>query len=130
MIDVYFRCECITKNSGVFVEAAAPDLGPEDVYGVWKIDDTDNSFSTQPFRIRYARQDVLLSLMISFNISLGKYEVPPLPLSLSLSLSLCACGCHKHTCRCRVLWDEQLTMFKKEIDIFLEEMEDALFKSI
>ncbi|RVX02533.1 hypothetical protein CK203_031098 [Vitis vinifera] len=68
--------ECKAKNSGVFVQAAAPELGPEDAYGVWRIDDTDNSFSTQPFRIRYARQDVLLSLMISFNLSLRKYEVP------------------------------------------------------
>ena len=78
--------ECKAKNSGVFVQAAAPELGPEDAYGVWRIDDTDNSFSTQPFRIRYARQDVLLSLMISFNLSLRKYEVP-----LSLSLGVCVC---------------------------------------
>lgn len=56
------------------VQYEAPELGPEDAYGVWRIDDTDNSFSTQPFRIRYARQDVLLSLMISFNLSLRKYE--------------------------------------------------------
>lgn len=54
----------------------APDLGPEDVVGVWRIDDTDNSFYTQPFRIKYARQDVLLSAMIAFNLSLGKYEGP------------------------------------------------------
>uniref|UniRef100_A0A5B7C301 DUF676 domain-containing protein n=1 Tax=Davidia involucrata TaxID=16924 RepID=A0A5B7C301_DAVIN len=54
----------------------APDLGSDDIYGVWRIDDTDHSFSTQPFRIRYARQDVLLSVMISFNFSLGKYEGP------------------------------------------------------
>lgn len=59
------------------VQYEAPDLGSDDVYGVWRIDDTDNSFSTQPFRIKYARQDVLLSIMISFNLSLGKYEGPP-----------------------------------------------------
>lgn len=35
----------------------------------------DNSFSTQPFRIKYARQDVLLYVMVSFNLSLGKLEV-------------------------------------------------------
>ena len=39
------------------------------------IDDTDNSFSTPPFRIRYARQDVFLSIMISFYLSFGGYEV-------------------------------------------------------
>ncbi|XP_059650912.1 uncharacterized protein LOC132297640 [Cornus florida] len=56
------------------VQYEAPDLGSDDIYGVWRIDDTDHSFSTQPFRIRYARQDVLLCIMISFNLSLSKYE--------------------------------------------------------
>ncbi|CAL8997658.1 unnamed protein product [Prunus brigantina] len=56
------------------VQYEAPDLGSDDVYGVWRIDDTDNSFSTQPFRIKYARQDIFLSIMISFNLSLSRYE--------------------------------------------------------
>ncbi|MED6118805.1 hypothetical protein PIB30_006301 [Stylosanthes scabra] len=38
------------------------------------IDDADNSFSTPPFRIKYARQDVLLSIMISFYLSFGACE--------------------------------------------------------
>ncbi|KAG7944995.1 hypothetical protein I3843_15G130900 [Carya illinoinensis] len=59
------------------VQYEAPDLGSDDVCGVWRIDDTDNSFSTQPFRVKYARQDVLLSIMISFNLPLGIYEGPP-----------------------------------------------------
>ncbi|KAF5181114.1 hypothetical protein FRX31_029298 [Thalictrum thalictroides] len=58
------------------VQYEAPDLGPDDIFGVWRIDDKDNSFCTQPFRIKYARQDVLLSVMVSFNLSLGKYEGP------------------------------------------------------
>ncbi|KAI7727990.1 hypothetical protein M8C21_006057 [Ambrosia artemisiifolia] len=58
------------------VQYDAPELGSDDVLGVWKIDDTDHSFSSQPFRIRYARQDILLSVMISFNFSLGKFEGP------------------------------------------------------
>ncbi|KAF3614523.1 putative phytoene dehydrogenase, chloroplastic/chromoplastic [Capsicum annuum] len=58
------------------VQYEAPDLGSEDVYGVWRIDDTDHSFSTQPFRIKYARQDILLSMMVSFNLSLNKREDP------------------------------------------------------
>nr|XP_043610497.1 protein FAM135B-like isoform X2 [Erigeron canadensis] len=58
------------------VQYDAPDLGSDDILGVWKIDDTDHSFSSQPFRIRYARQDILLSVMISFNLSLGKFEGP------------------------------------------------------
>ncbi|KAF8377185.1 hypothetical protein HHK36_030558 [Tetracentron sinense] len=58
------------------VQYEAPDLGSNNIVGVWRIDDRDNSFSTQPFRIKYARQDVLLSVMISFNMSLGKYEGP------------------------------------------------------
>lgn len=53
----------------------APGLLSDDVVGVWRIDDTDHSFSTQPFRIKYARQDVLLSVMISFYMTLGKDEV-------------------------------------------------------
>nr|XP_027193352.1 uncharacterized protein LOC101498432 isoform X2 [Cicer arietinum] len=38
------------------------------------IDDTDNSFSTPPFRIKYARQDVFLCIMISFYLSYGGYK--------------------------------------------------------
>ncbi|XP_024983059.1 protein FAM135B-like isoform X2 [Cynara cardunculus var. scolymus] len=58
------------------VQYDAPDLGSDEALGVWKIDDTDHSFSSQPFRIRYARQDILLSVMISFNLSLGKFKGP------------------------------------------------------
>lgn len=54
---------------------AAPDTGSDNVCGVWMIDDTDNSYFTQPFRIKYARQDILLSVLVSFNLSLAKYEV-------------------------------------------------------
>ncbi|KAL6538299.1 hypothetical protein OROGR_012287 [Orobanche gracilis] len=62
------------ENLHAFSLSAAPDLGSDDIYGVWRIDDTDHSFSTQPFRIRYARQDVLLAVMVSFNLSLSKFE--------------------------------------------------------
>lgn len=58
------------------VQYEAPDLGSDDILGVWKIDDMDHSFSSQPFRIRYARQDILLSVMISFNLSLSKFKGP------------------------------------------------------
>ncbi|CAI9757464.1 unnamed protein product [Fraxinus pennsylvanica] len=58
------------------IQYEAPELGSDDVNGVWRIDDADNSFSTQPFRIRYARQDILLSMMVSFNLSLSKFEGP------------------------------------------------------
>ncbi|XP_020245658.1 protein FAM135B-like isoform X2 [Asparagus officinalis] len=58
------------------VQYEAPDLASEDVCGVWRIDDVEQSFSTQPFRIKYARQDVLLSVMVSFNLNLGKDEMP------------------------------------------------------
>ncbi|XP_042033497.1 protein FAM135B-like isoform X3 [Salvia splendens] len=70
------------EDSGSFgtparvVQYEAPDLGSDDIYGVWRIDDTDHSFSTQPFRIRYARQDILLAMMVSFNLSLSKLEDP------------------------------------------------------
>lgn len=58
------------------VQCEAPNMGSDDSYGVWRIDDTDNSFATQPFKIRYARQDVLLSVMVAFNFSISKDEVP------------------------------------------------------
>ncbi|XP_056167962.1 uncharacterized protein LOC115676395 isoform X1 [Syzygium oleosum] len=58
------------------VQYEVPDLGSDDIHGIWRINDTDNSFSTQPFRIKYARQDVLLSIMVSFNLPLGKFEGP------------------------------------------------------
>lgn len=57
------------------VQYEAPDLGSDGICGVWRIDDVDHSFSTQPFRIKYARQDVLLSVMISFNLAVHKFEV-------------------------------------------------------
>lgn len=58
------------------VQYEAPSMGSDDSYGIWRIDDVDNSFSTQPFKIRYARQDVPLSVMIAFNLSLSNREVP------------------------------------------------------
>ncbi|XP_048331496.1 uncharacterized protein LOC107422813 isoform X1 [Ziziphus jujuba] len=59
------------------VQYEASDLGSDCIYGVWGIDDTDNSFTTQPFRIKYARQDLFLSIMVSFNLSLANHEGPP-----------------------------------------------------
>ncbi|KAJ6817173.1 putative polygalacturonase [Iris pallida] len=58
------------------VQYEAPDLVSEDVFGVWRIDDSEQSFSTQPFKIKYARQDVALSVMVSFNLNLGQDEKP------------------------------------------------------
>ncbi|XP_043811132.1 uncharacterized protein LOC110610261 isoform X3 [Manihot esculenta] len=58
------------------VQCEPPDLGSDNTCGVWKIDDADNSFSTQPFRIKYAKQDILLSIMISFNLPLGECKGP------------------------------------------------------
>ncbi|WVY90777.1 hypothetical protein V8G54_036291 [Vigna mungo] len=56
---------------------AAHDLHASSIYGIWRIDDTDNSFSSQPFRIKYARQDIHLCMMISFKLSLTRFEVLP-----------------------------------------------------
>ncbi|KAI3746992.1 hypothetical protein L6452_09434 [Arctium lappa] len=58
------------------VQYEAPELDCDDVLGAWRIDDMDHSFSSQPFHIRYARQNIYLSVMISFNLSLGKYKGP------------------------------------------------------
>ncbi|KAM7250422.1 hypothetical protein ACFE04_022305 [Oxalis oulophora] len=59
------------------VQYQVPDKVGEDVNRIWMIDDTDNSFSTHPFRIRYARQDVFLSIMVSFNLHLNNFQVLP-----------------------------------------------------
>ncbi|CAA7024113.1 unnamed protein product [Microthlaspi erraticum] len=53
------------------VQYEAPESGYN---GVWRIDDTDNSFLTQPFRIKYARQDIRLCMMVSFTLPLPRYE--------------------------------------------------------
>ncbi|KAG8632741.1 protein FAM135A isoform X2 [Manihot esculenta] len=58
------------------VQYEANDLSSGNINGAWRIDDTDNSFFTQPFRIKYARQDICLSVMVLFNLSLSKYKVP------------------------------------------------------
>ncbi|KAG4147360.1 hypothetical protein ERO13_D05G217800v2 [Gossypium hirsutum] len=55
----------------------APNFGCEGGgYGVWRIDEKDNSFLTQPFRIKYARQDVLLFTMVAFDLPLKGNEGP------------------------------------------------------
>ncbi|KAH6757001.1 putative serine esterase family protein, partial [Perilla frutescens var. hirtella] len=54
----------------------APDLDSDYVCGLWRIDDVDHSFSTHPFRIKYAKQDILLSMMVTFNLSPSKFQVP------------------------------------------------------
>ncbi|KAE8658803.1 putative 2-oxoglutarate/Fe(II)-dependent dioxygenase-like [Hibiscus syriacus] len=65
----------------------APNLGCEaGGYGVWKIDEKDNSFATQPFRVKYARQDVLLFTIVAFDLPLKEKEVG----NLSLLISTCA----------------------------------------
>ena len=61
----------------------ALDATSNESSGVWKIDDKDNSFLSQPFRIKYARQDVRLCMMVSFTMPLERYEVKKLFLLLS-----------------------------------------------
>ncbi|GLT93665.1 hypothetical protein SLE2022_114460 [Rubroshorea leprosula] len=59
------------------VQYEAPSLGSDAaVNGVWRIDDKDNSFSTQPFQIKYARQDVPISIMVAFDLPLSKNGGP------------------------------------------------------
>ncbi|KAJ8763820.1 hypothetical protein K2173_003602 [Erythroxylum novogranatense] len=58
------------------VQYEAPDLGADEPCGVWRINDKENSFSTQPFRIKYSKQDIRLCIMISFSLSLSKYKGP------------------------------------------------------
>ncbi|MED6173783.1 hypothetical protein PIB30_062879 [Stylosanthes scabra] len=70
-----------------FFYLAAPELGLGSVYGIWRIDDTDHSFSTQPFRIKYARQDIYLCMMISFNLPfIGSEGLPTTAIILKFEL--------------------------------------------
>ncbi|XP_073013960.1 uncharacterized protein [Typha latifolia] len=65
------RESCGTPSRVVQYEAPDSSAG---TLGVWRIDDTDHSFYTQPFRIKYARQDVFPSVMVSFNFFIGQDE--------------------------------------------------------
>ncbi|XP_078434063.1 uncharacterized protein LOC144705326 isoform X2 [Wolffia australiana] len=56
------------------VQYEVPGSLSDNISGVWRINDADNSFSTQLFRIKYARQDVSLSIMVSFNLPAHKKE--------------------------------------------------------
>ncbi|XP_021888783.1 uncharacterized protein LOC110807829 [Carica papaya] len=66
------RIPCGTPSRVVQYEAH--DLGSDEAHGIWRIDDKENSFFTQPFWIKYARQDIRLCMMVSFNIPLDKYQ--------------------------------------------------------
>ncbi|KAK7412094.1 hypothetical protein VNO78_03541 [Psophocarpus tetragonolobus] len=94
------------------VQYEAPEVGADNLCTVWMIDDKDNSFSTPSFRIRYARQDVFLSIMISFYLSYGGYEgkssavilkfelfhtpTPEMGPELQSSLNACAASVHEY----------------------------------
>ncbi|CAD6255249.1 unnamed protein product [Miscanthus lutarioriparius] len=54
----------------------AIDIGVKSSFGFWKIDDVDNSFYTQPFLVKYSRQDIYLSVMVSFYIPNSEDEGP------------------------------------------------------
>lgn len=57
------------------MDYAAIDIGVKSSFGFWKIDDVDNSFYTQPFLVKYSRQDIYLSVMVSFYIPNSEDEV-------------------------------------------------------
>ncbi|XP_019441037.1 PREDICTED: protein FAM135B-like isoform X2 [Lupinus angustifolius] len=68
------------------VQYEVPEVGSGNLCRIWMIDDTDNSFSTPPFQIKYARQDVFLSIMISFYLSFGECEGQPSAVILKFEL--------------------------------------------
>ncbi|KAF1890583.1 hypothetical protein Lal_00041397 [Lupinus albus] len=77
------------------VQYEAPDVAVDNICRVWMIDDVDNSFSTQPFRIRYARQDGKSSAVIL------KFELMHSPTSeigpeLQNSLDSCFASVHEY----------------------------------
>ena len=57
------------------MDYAAIDIGVKSSFGFWKIDDVGNSFYTQPFLVKYSRQDIYLSVMVSFYIPNSEDEV-------------------------------------------------------
>ena len=50
------------------VQYDVPGSGSEDSVAVWQINDEDQSFCTPPFRIKYAEEDVYLSVMVAFSL--------------------------------------------------------------
>ncbi|KAE9610693.1 putative protein FAM135, alpha/Beta hydrolase [Lupinus albus] len=68
------------------VQYEVPEVGSDNLCRIWMIDDTDNSFSTPPFQIKYARQDVFLSIMISFYLSFGECKGQPSAVILKFEL--------------------------------------------
>ena len=50
------------------VQYDVPDSGSEYSVAVWQINDEDHSFCTRPFRIKYAQEDVYLSVMVAFSL--------------------------------------------------------------
>ncbi|KAJ4847371.1 hypothetical protein Tsubulata_018014 [Turnera subulata] len=93
------------------VQYEAPVPGSQGAYGVWRIDDVENSFSSQPFWIKYARQDIYLSIMVSFFLCLEglltssvivKFELmysPALENGSDLQGSLNSCPASSHEFR-------------------------------
>ncbi|XP_015688852.1 uncharacterized protein LOC102699930 isoform X2 [Oryza brachyantha] len=68
---------CLLPGScSMKVDYAVPDIGSKGAFGLWKIDDVDNSFYTQPFQIKFSRQDIFLSVMVSFYIPNTEDEGP------------------------------------------------------
>ncbi|CAA7396890.1 unnamed protein product [Spirodela intermedia] len=70
---------CSPATPARVVQYEVPGSLSDSIAGVWRIDDADHSFSTQPFRIKYARQDVSLSVMVSFNLVVEKDEILSTP---------------------------------------------------
>lgn len=50
------------------VQYAVPDTKHGEANTFWQINDSDNSYNTRPFRVRYSRQDVALQEMVSFKL--------------------------------------------------------------
>ncbi|KAH9303038.1 hypothetical protein KI387_014621, partial [Taxus chinensis] len=52
------------------VQYDVPDSHSDESAGAWQINNDDQSFCTCPFSIKYSRQDVYLSVMVSFTLNL------------------------------------------------------------
>ncbi|XP_024525450.1 uncharacterized protein LOC9659903 [Selaginella moellendorffii] len=62
------------REAGIPTRVVQYEGASDGLSTVWHISDTDHSFCTRPFKIKYARQDVFLAMMVSFSLAFKSVE--------------------------------------------------------
>lgn len=84
------RLTCFWENESPVPQRGVPSRVlqyrvPEgDVPSMWQIGDADNSYRTRVFRVRYARQDVPLLEMASFQLKVQEHVLEPVVVKFEL----------------------------------------------